>query len=512
MMRFNLIGLLLLFGLTAEAGKFTVQINPADLKTQQVSKHEGAFTQLTVKGLESDRTVGAPELPVKSWLVQGHPSQIQASLKALQTETLADTKPYPVQEQECRCATDKIRTFSMNAEMYKQPLQTVSVSYLGAYRGTPVSRVDVRFGRYNADRNEVQIVTSGEVSINTPVFTLPRLDFKEYLIVAPTNLVDGVTQFADWKRSQGYTVYVETVASPNNTTAALQTLIKQYYTDKGVDFVIMVGNENTLPMFRVSTAGGSTPSDLKYFTMDGASDYIPDMMASRIAASTPEQVAAQLGKSVEYEQHAFGNASGLQRFIGIASNEGSNPSDDEYVRSIEAKHKEVYNAEVVHFHQNDSANSNPAGLNKSLDAGAAWITYLGHGSGSSWPSMNRSYSVTNIAQLNNKDVVKPIIIDVACQNGRLLDNYLGTTFLKAENTAFGAVAYYGGSVNISWHPPAIMARGIAFEHLSKKFTHLGEALLAGQLYLAANWNKQAEVIDNFEWFHLQGDPGLNISF
>jgi hypothetical protein len=77
-------------------------------------------------------------------------------------------------------------------------------------------------------------------------------------------------------------------------------------------------------------------------------------------------------------------------------------------------------------------------------------------------------------------------------------------------SAFGAVAYYGGSVNISWHPPAIMARGIAFEQLDKKFHHLGEALLAGQMYLAANWNNQEQVIDNFEWYHLQGDPGLNL--
>jgi len=67
-------------------------------------------------------------------------------------------------------------------------------------------------------------------------------------------------------------------------------------------------------------------------------------------------------------------------------------------------------------------------------------------------------------------------------------------------------------VNISWHPPAVMARGIAFEHLTKKFHHLGEALMAGQLYLAANWNNQTDIVDNLEWYHLQGDPGMNIEF
>ena len=84
--------------------------------------------------------------------------------------------------------------------------------------------------------------------------------------------------------------------------------------------------------------------------------------------------------------------------------------------------------------------------------------------------------------------------------------------MRADGSAFGAVAYYGGSVNVSWNPPAIMAQGIAFEHLTKKYNFLGQALLAGQLYLAGKWTKQEEVVDNFEWYHLQGDPGLNISF
>ncbi len=109
-----------------------------------------------------------------------------------------------------------------------------------------------------------------------------------------------------------------------------------------------------------------------------------------------------------------------------------------------------------------------------------------------------------------------MIIDVACMNGVIQEGYLGSTFMKTatngEQNPFGVAAYYGGTVNISWHPPAVMATGIASEHLSKKFKHLGEALLAGQLYLAGKWNNQADVIDNFEWYHLQGDPGMNIQF
>ncbi|MEQ1724272.1 MAG: C25 family cysteine peptidase, partial [Pseudobdellovibrio sp.] len=454
-----------------------------------------------------------PELPVKSWLVKATPDQVRVNVNVQNVQVIPNTKPYPTQEQDCRCETQKVKTFAMSKKAYENGLQQVTVSYLGAFRGTPISRVDVRLGSYNSEKNETQLISQAQVEINQDLFVMPRGDLKDYLIVVPSALSQGISEFVDWKRSRGFNVYVETVSSPNNTLAAIQTLIKKYYTENGIDFAILVGDETTIPMFRAATSGSSqTPSDLKYFTMDGATDNVPDVFSSRIAATTADQVAAQLAKSIEFEQRSYADSSGLKRIIGIASNEGSKPSDDEYVKSIQEKFKEGLGTTATHLYQNDP-NSKPATLNAALSSGALWLTYLGHGSGSSWPSMNQQYSVSHISQISNKTTVKPILIDVACQNGRLTSGYLGTSFMKTDSgSAFGAAAYYGGSVNISWHPPAVMARGIAFEHVAKKFRHLGEALLAGHLYLAANWNNQNEVVDNFEWYHLQGDPGMNIEF
>lgn len=503
---------LTLFVLPVKAGsKFKIDINKSDFKLNKIVKTEGAFTQIAIAGFESDKTIGSPELPVKSWLVKGTPKQIQVHLNVQSTEIFPNAKPFPTQEQDCRCTTDKLKIFTPLAEESSAP---VSISYLGAYRGTPISKIDLRMGSYDANKNEIRIISRAQVDLNAELFSLPRAELKDYLILAPLNLVDSLSEFISWKQSKGYTVYVEPVTSPSNDLTALKNLIRQYYTEKGIDFAILVGDETAIPMFKVSTSGSSqTPSDLKYFTMDGVDDYIPDVFASRIVATTPEDVAAQLSKSIEFERRSYENSEGLKRIIGIASNEGSKPSDNEYVKSIEDKFKQVLGVDVVHLYQNDSTNSTPTVLNSTFNQGALWLTYLGHGSGTSWPSMYRQYAVAHIEQMKNKSAVKPIIIDVACMNGRLVNGYLGTSFMKAKSSeAFGAAAYYGGTVNISWHPPAVMARGIAYEHLTKKFLHLGEALLAGNLYLAANWANQADVVDNFEWYHLQGDPGMNIEF
>lgn len=513
-----IISLSLLIGLTAEANqKIKINIDKNNLAVNTIETQKQSFLKFNIAGFESDKTVGAPELPVRSWLVTGSPQNIKVTLKTHQTENFAG-KPYPTQAQDCRCETDKVKVFQLNTNLYAQSAENITISYLGSYRGTPISKVDFRLATYNQEKNQVDLITNADLEISANNFVLPKgSDYKDYLIIAPENLAAGLSEFVDWKRGKGYNVLVETVASPNNTLAAIQALVKKHYTESGTDFVMLIGDETTIPMFKVATSGsGQTPSDLQYFTMDGAQDTVPDVLGSRIVATTAAQVSAQLAKSIEFEQRSYGNNAGLNKFIGIASNEGSNPSDDQYVKAIGAKYKEVLNSETVHLHQNDVANSNPVVLNANFESGAAWLTYLGHGSGTSWPSMNKSYATTHIKQINNKSAVKPIIVDVACQNGRLVSSYLGSTFMRSEalsaNFAFGAVAYYGGSVNISWHPPAVMAQGIAFQHLANNYTHLGQALLAGQLYLAGKWTNKNEVVDNFEWYHLQGDPGLNINF
>lgn len=507
-------GLVILLGLSAQAAQnHKIQLETAYLSLESLRQADQAFMKISLPNIEMERTLGAPQLPVRSWLVKGTPEQIKVQVRVLENQNFSG-KPYPVQEQECRCLNDRQRKFQYNSESYNSELAQVQIDFLGSHRGTPMSRVDVRLGKYSQQRNEFQIVTAAEVLISENNFEMHSEELRDYLIVTPPHLAPGVEAFAEYKRSRGYNVQIETVSAPANTTTAIQTLIKNAYTQSGTDFVILIGDEMTLPMFKVSTSGsGTTPSDLKYFTMDGPTDHIPDMYASRIPGTTTEQVQAQLAKAMEYEKmFSSATSNGLKKFIGIASNEGSNPSDDEYVKSIGDKFKEFIGAEVSHLAQNDKVNSNPAVLNSNFNDGAFWLTYLGHGSGTSWPSMNQQYTTSHIRQITNQTTAKPVIIDVACQNGRLANGRLGTSFMRVDGNGFGAAAYYGGTVDISWHPPAVMARGIAFEQMDKKFRHIGQALLAGQMYLAANWNNTNDVIDNLEWYVLQGDPGMELQF
>ncbi len=490
----------------ASAGT-VVQLEGVQLK--QTSRSNINFTEITASNMPNSQVVGAPSLPTKTFLVAARPEEFEVRVTTMRSQVIENVIPAPAQEQPCRCEDDKKRTFQFNEAAYERGAAPVDKKYIGSFRGQPVTMVNVAMAKFDAKSQGVILEEQNDIEITAPLFEFMPGQYKDFLIIAPEQLVAGVKEFADWKTSQGYNVTVRTILVPEKTTAGIAAIIKAAYTDSGTDFVMLVGSETELPMFNAKTSGGSTPSDLKYFTMDGADDNVPDMFSSRVVGLTSESVATLLAKSIEFDQKNFKDKTHLHHIIGIASNEGSNPSDNEYVQSIEKKFESAFSYSKTHFFQNDKM-SVPEKLNAALDAGAQWLVYLGHGSGTSWPSMYSSYGVNHIEKLRNERAVKPVIIDVACQNGRLVPGYLGSGFAKilTGTEAFGSSAYYGGTVNISWHPPAVMARGIAFEHTAKNFTHLGEALLAGQIYLAKNWTSADAIIDNLEWYHLQGDPSM----
>lgn len=485
------------------------------VEMETVSIENRAFTRMNISGVEMTRELGAPELPVRSLLLVGRPEDIQIKVDVLATEKVKTGVPYPVQAQDCRCVTLQKKSFQFNSAAYNKVNENPHLTYIGSYRGTPITRLDVQLASYDSSDESVNFSTAMVIQHNTQEFSFNPRDNKDYLLVMPEGFNLDFNAFRAWKEARGYTFRTLTIGANDLNTASIAQKIRTEYTEHGIDFVIIFGDETLIPQFMVSTSGSSrTPSDLKYFTFDGANDHIPDVLYSRIAVRDAQAATLQLQNSIDFEAK-HNDTSGFQRIIGIASNEGSNPSDNEYVQSIEVKFNQKLGVTSSHFYQDDTK-SIPNNLNSELSRGAFWLQYMGHGSGYSWPSMKQAYSVQDIKNIQNRLTVKSIIIDVACQNGRLLPNQLGTKFMtvKPDNAAeaFGAVAYFGGTVNISWHPPAVMAQGIAFEHMTKNFKHLGEALMAGQMYLTSKWNSTSDVIDNFEWYHLQGDPGLSIQY
>jgi hypothetical protein len=215
---------------------------------------------------------------------------------------------------------------------------------------------------------------------------------------------------------------------------------------------------------------------------------------------------------MNYERNPEVGGTWYSKGSTIASNEGSNPSDVGYAEQIQAEWKKNTYTSADKFYQGQGT-ATATNIVAALDQGRSWLTYIGHGSGTSWGSTNTSFSTSTIRTLKNYDKL-PIIVDVACENGSFVD--ISMCFGKqwvvhtSGGRNAGAVSYYGASVSTSWHEPAVMAVGVAKRHYDNKISNLGGSLVAGQLYLIEKMGTGSNVVDNMEWYNLLGDPSLTM--
>lgn len=472
------------------------------------------FTVFSEKNINFSQDVGLASVPFKSIVIAGTPETTEVTVDAGAAVALK-AMAAPAQEEDCRCATDKVKTFSFKPAKAR-PM--VKKEYLGTYRGQPMTRVTIYAAAADYAAGTMTFYPQLRAQIQTEgtldnLYTDTQDAAYDYLVVSPKALLPGLQDFVYYKNYRGHTVKTVALEDVGSDVTKITAFFKSEYEANKYKYALIVGTDTLFPNHAVKTSGSSrTPSDYPYFLMD-SNDMIPDVHYGRIVASTPEEVKRQTKKWEDYQERRA-NTAALLSMIGLASNEGSNPSDEEYVRGIESDLGAAFGTVATHFAQN-SDTSKPGPINEAFNKGAGYVTYLGHGSGTSWASTSTWYGVADIKKLDNANVQKPVIIDVACQNGTLKKGYFGETWMNAVDSrgdAVGAAMYLGGSVNISWHPPAIMARGIVKKSIEQKLGVIGDAILAGQLYLLENYSDAEAVRDNFEWYHLFGEPSSNIYF
>lgn len=455
---------------------------------------------------------GAPKVPFISVIVEGRVDQIAINLEKGAQVEVKEFLPAPAMEEACRCALDKVRVAKVNPKLYSNSLY--KLESLGDFRGVPLTKVTLYAASTDLKNRSTTFYPEIELRVDAPAFNYKTARLQTdntYLIIYPKDLEESVQELVAWKESQGFQVEANTFELLASNADQLKKYLKTRYNSSPFSYVLIVGTDRKIPMHKVSTSGSSqTPTDISNYQLGDNNDYIPDVFYGRIVAETNTDVRNQLQKFKDYADQTY--SEGLKNGIGIASNEGFNPSDDQYVRYIEEQFSTTFAWSFTHFHQNDRK-SNPTEINKAFNQGANWLTYMGHGSGWSWASTYDEYTADDIKNMRNAHVTKPIFIDVACMNGRMVKGYAGERLMnEVDNNQepIGTTAYYGGTVNISWHPPAIMAKGMSIKTTESSMTNLSEIIFAGQMYLAENYDSLNEVIDNFEWYHIFGDPSLEV--
>ena len=489
--------------------------------------HNEIFQSLSFQSLKTSNDVGKPTLPYYSIIVEGKPDYFNIKYTNNLFKEVNNIMPVPYQPEKKRCGPCEKEPFTIKWDFYESSGNVFfKKEYLGDFRGVELTKItfypvqligsdktlkiyhDIDFTVSN-NQGKIRVLND-----TNKIFDKISLDMR-YLILSTEEMIPNLSDFVEFKMEQGYQVDVFSLEDTGDTFVEIKEFIHNRYNNPETTFsyALLVGHEDSFPTEYVPTSSSfMTPSDLNYFVMGGEGDYIPDVFYGRLVVENADDVANQVEKIINYETDSYRNKTGWARHIGIASNEGFDPSDEDYLKMMTDPFTENYVVESSAFLQRNF-DSTPPNVNKVLSSGSMWINYIGHGSGTSWSSMRTDYNSSDIKDITPGGV-KPVIIDVACQNGRFQvgRGMLGERFMNETNEGgpVGAVAYYGGSVNISWNPPAIMAVGINKMIVEENIDVIGKALLAGQIYLFNNHTDLEAVKENFVWYHLFGDPSLSM--
>ncbi|MEE2744581.1 MAG: C25 family cysteine peptidase [Bdellovibrionota bacterium] len=486
------------------------------------------FQDVSFYKLSSTDEVDKPKLPYMAIFLKGKPTDFKINISRGEVSVVKDLLPKPNLELPCRCLKTGDYVKPLDWDIYKNSRKKLyEVEYLGDFKGLPISRLKLYPTLYEADRKVLKVFPNIKFNIFhrsqdleashkiDDLLDLARLN-KKFVVVGPERFFEALVPWRDWKEKQGFEIDFFAIEEIGTRAKDVKKFLHRLYKKEKFTWSLLIGHEEIMPTEYVKTnSHDKTPSDLNYFTMGGKSDSIPDVYYGRFVVDSVQDLESQIKKIIKFESKSFEDLSGLRRQIGIASDEGYDPTDVEYLEQMQSPLKNSFNLNIYKFLQ-ENGNSTPENINKVLTKGAVWLNYIGHGEGSTWPSLNlRSYHSNDIKNIDSEGRVKPVIIDVACQNGRFsYENRLGERFLnefKGENALIGAVAYYGGTVDISWHPPAKMAVEINKILAKGKVNQLGKLLFEGQMELFKKHSNKSEVIDNLKWYHLLGDPSLLIN-
>jgi len=503
-----------------KSDSWSLSLNTYQFETEAFKEFPliGDFQKASFSELQGLQVPGEPALPYKSFLVVGKKSDLNFKIKRTGEHRFKDIQIAPASLKPCRCSKnkDRLASFSIKKQAYQQTAKDLyEVIELGDYRGVPISKVILKPAIQTKNGlvvyEKIELLVKSRKGLNPPPINAQN---DKFLMIFPQKLSLSARAFRDYKESQGYEVIFVEYEDVARDALTLKNYIHGLYKREKFQYALLFGHENILPTEIVETSSNlQTPSDFPYFAMGGVNDVLPDVFYGRITADNNTEVFGQLEKLKEYNDRSWANQGGVERSLGIASNEGWQPTDVEYMRSMLSPLERDLGIVADYFFQDDPK-SKPSLINESLNLGVRWMNYIGHGSGDSWSSVNGSEYLSGHVRKLKGGRVKPIIIDVACQNGRFNNaNKLGETFMNARNRGepVGAVAYFGGSVDISWDPPAIMAVKIGSELASQRVMGLYALILQGQYHLLKEYGDPEAAKENLLWYHLLGDPSLSVS-
>jgi len=329
-----------------------------------------------------------------------------------------------------------------------------------------------------------------------------------YLIITPDNFYDEIKPLTQWKQGKGLVVQVTKLSAigPAPTATQIRDYIKTAYDNHAVEYVLLVGDTDTLPGFNYTGSSG-TISDY-YYTLVSGSDFLPDVSLGRFSGRSKSEITHMVAKSVTYEKTPVAGAWKAKALC--LSDSGYFQDTSNYNHDLLTAHG--FTVDKLYASLGNATSANVA---NAINNGRLLVSYRGHGSETSWGTSG--FSNANVNTLSNGAML-PVIISPTCLTGRYdypSSDSFSETWVKTYGAAapLGAVAYWG-SARVSYGGYNDELSKGAFEDMLNSGDHvIGDVVNNAKLHMISHYGlADGTALLELHMFNLFGDPELHINF
>lgn len=293
--------------------------------------------QLKMTGFGQSYMPGTPWVPMRAdtYRLQGNMENFKVEiLSAESVEFPLDVAPARrmLLEQEASASSpDEVEPIS-DCE-FGSTDSIAKIIQIGGRSGNPVVSVLVRPIQYDSTRKVVRVYkeftyrlsydyapavveVDGDLGGALRPYVKNSINLS-YLVIGPSEYQEVVGEFVEWKRRCGYKV-IERFSESWTSQNVKQTIDSVYNAQKGLDYVLLLGDHNVVPgqqytQYFSSTGTVTYVSDFGYSCVD--EDYVSDLYIGRIPGKTIADVQASLDKILTVEKSPSRMSSFYQNYL-----------------------------------------------------------------------------------------------------------------------------------------------------------------------------------------------------
>lgn len=548
---------------------FEIELSLGSLELKPITTEIGTFVQLNQSQLSKIYTVGSPNIPILSKLIEV-PQDATVSFEiVLFNEQIISLSDYGFADKIVPAIRSQSKSeasvpYSINKNIYETNAYASSeiVKYInaGQLRAKRLGNLEIAPIQYNPVENKLRILNNLKIKVifsganhskteqlknkyNLPFDTnqtgvLNKVSYApaEFITQNPLHLVivsDPMFQaqlapFIAWKIKKGFKVTVGYTNTIGTTKEAIKTYLQNIYQGSSpMAYVLFVGDVAQIPAWTGNSDSHAT--DLRY--CEYTNDDFPEVYYGRFSANNTAELQPQIDKTLMYEQYTMPNPAYLTESLLVAG--------DDATFEMTHGNGQIYYGDQNYFNATNNVTSTSyyqpldnaavsTAIVAKINSGAGFANYTAHCSNQGWAEP--SFEINDVNGLTNANKYG-FWIGNCCQSNTFNIDCFGEAALRKANG--GAIGYIGGSNNTLWdedfywavgNTPNIVAqptyagttRGAfdAYWHTlanevnntSNWYITQSQMLVSGNLAVQASTSGSKQYY--WEIYHLMGDPTL----